>query len=269
MKQSKPLNRLLTNKRGQIPTTDIVGTVVDGIRSFITWFLNTAPKPLLFLLFLVFLLFLGNLLIPLLLNSMGYHCDTQGTVWKVGGLQLFTNFDLVRHKPEYVISDGVQYQELPWLCGSGREDQHIALCTNCTHNETFLGVSTTCASDGYRLDHYPLLTRLTCNWIGCAPPEYYFYNYTVDKFECMDSSCINATLDDYNRRIYEIEGATPAYPFVNGSYDYMNLMYVACAEDNPVNVRLTLYGIDIFSYKLWVALTILGILIYFYSQFRK
>lgn len=266
----KALKRLLNNKRGQVPTTDIVGTIVNGIRSFISWFLSTAPKPLLFALFLVFILLLGNLLVPLLLNGFGYHCDTHGTVWKVSGLNIFANFDILRHKPDI---EEANTQNIPLLCGgSGQvEGTKVIYCTDCpVNNETFKLVDQFCVGDGYKPVAYSsFLQKLNCNWFGCAPPDGYFYNFSLDKFQCYEEFCQNKTLEDYNAKIYEIEGATPAYAYINGSYDYRNLLYMKCSVANPVNIRLTLYGIDIFAYQLWVTLAVLGVLMYFYNHFRK
>jgi hypothetical protein len=222
-----------------------------------------------FILFLVFILFLGNFIVPLMLNNLGYHCDTEGVVWRVEGLHLVTNLDLFRTKPD--LSEDFT-KNIPLICGGSgkREGSKVVICTNCPVNNETLRVSDQfCIGDGYRLTTYEtFFEKLNCNWYGCKPPEGYYYNYTVDKYVCDSTFCINQTLTEYNNKIYEIESATPYFNVVNDTYDYRGLIYPKCAEDNPVNIRMTLWGIDILDYKLWVALMILGILIYFYTQFK-
>ncbi len=262
------MRKLLRTKKGLIPTTDIISTIVNGIRSLISWFLQVTPKPLLFLLFLMFILLLGSFIVPLMINGMGYHCDTSSVVWKISGLQLFTNFDIMRHKPEL----DANYMGIPFICdgGSGKDGKVMGLCTNCSREtNATLNTYAFCLGDGYRLPEYPYWSqKLECEWLRCAPPEDYFYNYTEDKFQCAEAWCINATMDDYNQRIYSVDGATPVYRDTSGNYSSLNLIYFKCKENDPTNIRLTFFGLDVFDYKTWIALATIGILLTFYSKYR-
>lgn len=252
------MKKLLKNKKGQIPTTDILSNIINGIRSSVSWFLQTAPKPLLLVLFLMFILLLGNFLMPLMVNSFGYHCDTNYNVWKISGVNLFTNYDILRSKPNVEEADTL---EIPFTCGdSGQKaGTKVAICTNCTEsNPNAPQQEIYCISDGYAPEVYnSFLERLNCNFYGCAPPDDYYYDYETDKYVCGNANCVNRTLEDYNNKIYETDGAIPVYvdPAKNRSVD--NMIYFKCKENNPTNIRVTIYGLDIFDYKIWVALFVL------------
>ncbi len=152
------MKKLLKSKKGQLPVTDVFSNIVNGIRSLITWLIAVMQKPLLAIIFLMFIVLLGGFLIPLFLNGVGYHCDTNGQVWKVSTLSIFYNFDLLREKPSFT-ETGVT---IPLACGgSGITNNLVALCTNCTRNDT-VGGSYGCVTDGHRLANYTFLERFTC-----------------------------------------------------------------------------------------------------------
>lgn len=245
------IKRLLRSKRGQIP---IVSDIINGIRSFVSWFFQSMPKPLLAVFFLFFILLLGNFLLPMVLNGMGYHCDTNHNVWKVSGLNVLSNFDLIRKKPDY---DSPNLENVPFLCSNSQ----MPICTNCTKNIT-IGLAGVCSTDGYRPDEgYNVFRTLSCVWIGCGPDEGYFYNLSADVFQCYESFCMNKTLDDYNDKLYSIEGATPVYGN-ESSRTAESMIFFKCQERNPTNIRLTIFGIDVFDYRVWIALFVLGAIFY-------
>lgn len=261
------MRKLLKNKKGQLPVTDVLGNILNAIRSFISWFLNIAPKPLLILFFLAFILLIGNFLMPLIVNGLGFHCDTSGTVWKISGTALFTNFGLIMNKPDLEEAD---LQNIPVICGSTGKMREMVICTNCTINTSQDVILAGCAGDGYRLDDYKFFRAFLCEWLGCAPPVGYFYNYTEDKYQCYESHCINKTLDDYNNRLYSVESATPVYgESIEGNYSVFRMIYFKCQQRNPINIRLTFFGIDVFDYKIWVALFVIGGMLIFMSQYQK
>jgi len=252
MQHTKPLKRLFRNKKGII-IGDLFQSVLDGIRSFFNWFFQTLPKPLLAILFLAFILLMGNFLIPLVLNTTGYHCDANGQVWKVSGLSVFSNLDIMRNKPE-INGDLI---DIPFLCNRAS----IALCTDCNAS-----AEDVCQDDGYRLNKYNWGQQFHCNWLGCAPPEGYFYNLTVNKFDCNEDFCINASLEDYNQKLYSIEGAAPVKSSDDTDFSAEGMIYFKCQANDPTNIRLTFFGIDIFDFRIWVALFVLGAFVWFKSK---
>lgn len=258
------MRKLIKSKKGQIPTTDIIGSIVNGIRSFISWFLQVTPKPLLFLFFLVFILLLGNFLMPLIVNGMGYHCDTNYNVWKVTGLEIFTNFDLLRNKPNYDEPDIV---EVPFICFSSTGARTISYCTNCTYDPDSNGG---CLTDGYRLEEYSGIGKtFYCEWLGCSPEQGYFFDTSANVFICYEDYCINKTLEDYNNRLYSIEGAIPVYQDQLNNNSVYNMIQFKCQENNPLNIRLTFFGIDVFDYRVWVALALIFALIWVMVNVKK
>jgi hypothetical protein len=259
---------MFNSKKGLI-VGDIFTSIVNGIRSLISWFFQTAPKPLLFLFFLMFLIFVSNLVIPLISNSIGFHCDTNKVVWKVDGLNLFSNFDILRHKPN---TEGVDYLEIPTLCGGSGlvGGNRITYCTNCTVNNINLPPTEQyCTSDGYREEYFNILKKMNCNFFKCGPPVNYFYNFTEDKFQCLDFGCNNRSIEEYNHLIYATEGATPAYDSPIGNYSGSKIVYFKCPENNPTSIRLTFFGLDVFDYKIWLLMIFVIMIVWFYGKVNE
>lgn len=240
---------------------NVLQTLLDGIRSLVNWFLKTLPKSVLFLLFLFMIIGIASFIIPLTANSFGYHCDTSGTVWKLPALSLGTNLDLLRHKPNI---EEANYQDIPFWCTKVA----IATCHNCTTNITGLSTAEECITDGYRLDSYAgLLRQVRCNVLNCKAPEGYFYNYTAGKFQCYQHFCQNQSLTQYDSKIYNTEGATPAYTDID-SKSYRNIVYWRCNKNDPSQIEFTFYGIPVFDLKIWLILMLMGIIIYIIKHFN-
>ncbi len=263
--------KILKNKKGQgVPTMDPLQTLIDAIRSIISWFLAVTPKPMLMLIFLFMLVGLGSFFIPLFLNGLGYHCDTNGVVWKIGGTQFLVTFDLLRNKPEF--DQGI-YMKIPTMVcgGSGKYPNPImAICTDCPKSN-INGTFEYCSGDGQRLNNtwWQFYNQLACEWQQCGPPENYFYNFTEDKYQCDDTSCINESLAAYNQKLYSTIGAFPVYTFEDeDKYNYLKLVYLKCQTNNPTNIRLTFFGIDVFDYKLWLLLLLVGTLLTLYFKLK-
>jgi hypothetical protein len=244
---------------------DIFQSIIDGIRSFISWFFSVAPKPLLYFFFLMFLILMGNFLIPLISNAFGYHCDGSGTVWKTETFDFISNLDLLRHKPDL---ENEIYRDLPFMCDI--RPQFMVKCTNCSYNGTGLFESQYCVTTGYPLAEYTSFTKkLICNTYGCKPPKGYVYNYTIDKFQCVEDFCVNETLNDYNQKIYKIEGAVPVYYDSYGNFSAQNVIYFKCKANNPTNIRLTFFGLDIFDYRIWLMFILIGMVFWGYKNISK
>jgi len=263
----KPFSKMLNSKKAFIGG-DFLKAGLDAFRSLLSWFFQTMPKPLLFIVFLMFVVLLSNFIVPIMANSFGYHCDGSGTVWKVNGLDFLVNFDLMRSKPEI---SGV-YVTIPFICdgGSGKRGKVMGLCTDCPReeNET-LNTYSNCIGDGNRLDDYPYWTqKLECEMMKCAPPIGHIYNYTADKFQCVETHCINQTLLEYNNKIYSTRMSMPAYGGDFDNYTADNVVYFKCQEENPTNIRLTFFGLDIFDYRIWLIGMLLGLIIFAYTRLK-
>lgn len=248
--------KLLKSKRGQIDA------IAEGITGFVSWFFQTMPKPLLLFIFLFFILLVGNLIIPGLINMLGFHCDSGGTIWKASAINILGNAKLISGRPS-----GTQtiYKDIPGYCLKNRE-VFALYCTDCPFNN----LTMTCTGDGNRLSSYPVLNPWWyCELHGCAPPEGYFYNMSASMYQCSDPACVNKTLTDYDTELYTIAGAAPFYSTSTKSYDFKKLIYLKCQRNNKVNIRLTFFGIDVFDYKLWLALFVLGAIVWFKINYMK
>lgn len=210
------------------------GQVVDffaGIQRGISWFLQSAPKPLLLLLFLLFLVGFSALF-TVFLNSTGNFCDTAGNEYKTGTFEVVNNFQLISTMPKEEDLNSEQldadeytkgtiqecsflYEQEEWLYTEKGEKVYKNLttsyyfqddgCIECTHSvwaipQGFLGGYK--SRTGICLDQvvYPNDYEQRSFWekrscgetLGrCAIPEGYYYDATTDTFICDDELCKN------------------------------------------------------------------------------
>jgi len=112
------------------------------------------------------------------------------------------------------------------------------------------------------------------DWMGrCAVPEGYYYDSNLDRFVCDDELCMNEEGDTntvgelWNLKLKE-RGATLKAPSIYGDKDYRNAVRVEC-ESGSVEPTLRFYGIDVFNYKIWLMLMVLGGLMWAVFKIKK
>ena len=297
--RQKIFKSLLKNKRGAI--SGIISSVGDIIRTAF----DTVPRPVKFVLFLLLLLFIG-LLIQSILSVTGIYCDSADNPVQLHGgfiknLQLmdevpnsiFLNLD-AEEEGEYGIS---QFSDLitdcsriiPWgtiQYSDGTEEaftnKHFfdgGRCTDCenviifaqTANGDFYDTYHYCTGDVLRLDKEDksVWQKMFCSGVlrGCEPPEHYFWSQELGIFLCADETCEGITLGDkWDAKLQEA-GAVYLYPEgETEDISYNKFVGISCTDIKP---NITIYGIRIFDYQMWIMLTLVGILIWVYTKLKR
>jgi len=131
-----------------------------------------------------------------------------------------------------------------------------------------------CFGDAYAIDYDEMgwIQKLVCKPNSrCMPPEHYYYDYSSGLFTCQDLDIcgVNATnnsityrLDDYLKSA----GAELMYGEESNN-DYKRLLYFKCSKD--ANPNLTLYGIPIFDYKIWLVLMVIAGMFLFLRNIKR
>ena len=293
------LRSLLKNKRGAI--SGIISSAGDIIKIGF----STIPRPIKFILFLFLLLFVG-ILLQLTLSMMGIYCDSANNPVKLHGgfiknLQLadeIPNTEFLNLEAEEQAEFGISYfSNLITKCSKkisygiiqyedGTEEAFTdtnffdgTFCTNCESvtiieqlaNGDVFDTHNFCTDDVIRVDREDksVWQKMFCGGVfgGCEPPEHYFWSQNLDNFLCADETCEGITLGDkWDAKLQEAE-ATYLYP--EGYLDdttYTKFVGIICTDIKP---NLTIYGIPVFDYKIWVLLMLVAILVWFITKIKR
>lgn len=273
----------------------IIGEIWDGIRWIIDFFFSKAPTPIIIMIFLMFLMLLDPLT-SLMFNLAGFHCNSDNEVMKLSALQIGANVQLLIQAQEEVITGeelnfsevhpDKQPSECYFYARETSEINHYETCynvsdtTNCTYLYD-LGSCFNCTNDDIYFektafffvsewkdvcldDAYPpppsdnFADGLTCNH-GCDIPNNYKFDHETGTYKCTDlSECgNNATPTDTQKdQILRNNGAEPLYETKGVNEDYTGVITMQC--DNSNRARMTFFGIDLFSYKIWLFLIVIG-----------
>lgn len=156
-------------------------------------------------------------------------------------------------------------------------------CTNCDEvtieeftPNIFAGISTgdlrsgVCWGEVEKLPDSELswLQRTSCGGSGgeCEPPDDYKYDPDTNRYECSIASCGGKTAgDDWDDKLRKA-GATPIYTTGQGtiSTKHTGFVGIKCRDIKP---RLSIFGIEIFDYRLWVIIMLLVIGIWALKEF--
>lgn len=97
----------------------------------------------------------------------------------------------------------------------------------------------------------------------CIPPEHYYYEYDTGTYDCedLDICGVNVTNDSIVPVIDEelkSVGAELMYP--NQEFkDYRSAILFKC--DKSLKPQITLYGLPVFNYKVWLLIMVISILV--------
>lgn len=273
----------------------IIGEIWDGIRWIVDFFFNKAPTPILIMFFLLFLLFLDPLS-SFLLNIGGFHCNSDNRVMKVSPINVGANTRLVFERRDEPFvgeelnfsdvhpdkqpsdcyfyareTDEINHYETCWDLNETTNCSYLydlGSCFNCTNDDiyfektAFFFVSEwkdVCLDSAYPPPETASLTdSLTCNH-GCEIPTSYVWNVTTGTYQCTDlSECgENATPTSTEiDQILEGNNANLVYDTKDVQEDYTGAVTIKC--NNAGRARLTFFGIDIFSYKIWLFLIVIS-----------
>jgi hypothetical protein len=122
------------------------------------------------------------------------------------------------------------------------------------------------------------LLRTSCEDVLCSPPIYYHYDYELNKYVCDYDNCVQFIIPIWNDLLYNKFHATLLYPSgelgslqsntTNKKYrpTYNNAIGLTCKDYNP---KISIFKINIFDYKLWIAITLIGLCFWAYKSFKK
>jgi len=295
----------------------ILDELFSGIRWFIDFFLNKAPKPIKILIFLIFVLVFFSF-IPVFLQMAGIHCTSGLKPVKVSPFKITQNFRLMMLDKDNVFNqseftpegvgrildiptascvwdvcelDGTYYwmseeecenenateKHLYQMAGSIFGYQFSCATCNGTFNETFfvrgsIGTSKTltyvCDGDAYRIEQDDMnwYQKTTCDPNDrCMPPVGYYFKSDSGKYTCYDLNICgdNITTETVEPAI-DIELRDADAQLIYGDFgesDYRRLLTFKC--DKELSPQLTIFGIPLFDYKIWVML----LLIYVFGAF--
>lgn len=282
----------------------IIQEIFDGIRWLIDFFFNKTPRVIQIMIFLLLILVVGNI-VNFVLQLGGLHCNSHKEPMKISLIDISTNYDLLQRSNKVFTAENYTLCEVnDALCGNEHDayffayklgDGYYTECnlTNPEPNCTYLykdGVCFDCneqeicfkeaqflwfCGNWYSVclgDAYPADPDVTDVVTRCSDkyeiPEHYKFSSTTGLYECVDDYCgSNAThvplasIDE----ILDRKGAELVY--VNESDQMIDFVKLSC--NNNYKIRLTFFGIDIFSYKYWVIILLIYSMFIFLSLIQR
>jgi len=290
---------LIRNKKGVIS----LGGIVSGAGSLIQSFFEVLPKPIKFVIFLILILLLGSI-INFSLQIFGVFCDSADNPVFIGA-NVFSNAGLLDEipDPETIGLEAIKpssTQRTTLRCGFCTDDIKIryvesGVIENITQDTCFypdmgcieclgdlvnfaneiniLGSADEwCMGDARRKDRdeMSLMSKWFCGakWFGrCEPPEHYYYDSAINQYVCEDETCMGITAGDIWDSKLLGKGASYLYPEgQREGVSYEKFAGITCKDLKP---NITVYGIPIFDYRIWLFLMVCVILVGFYFKIKR
>ena len=295
--EKKIPHKIVKNKKGVISITGII----SGAGQLLGNLFEVMPKPVKFLFFLLIILILGGV-IHFGLQVFGVYCDSGNNPVYLGA-NIFSNIGLMDEipNPEIIgleaistgsLQKGVEECSVCYDAGTIiYEDGSTEGFTKkrCFYNgrggcvlcelavidpDRFQLTQATkwCIGDAIRKDRedMSIMQKWTCGaeWFGrCEPPEHYYYDYNADLYVCGDETCSGITAGQIWDEKLQSKGAKPIYPEGQiAGKGYKKFIGITCYDLKPV---VSLYGIPIFDYKIWVFLTLIGVIFWIIIKIKK
>lgn len=279
----------------------IISDIIGTIQKVIDWVQRTIPKPVQFLFFLVFLLFIGNTLMPVFFNMMGTFCidgekytndfydvpTNLMATFKIMGLDDSQENGTYGTLPvELNCLEAIYNDTSPGNPNALVYYYDGGFCTNCTRVENsgdpyylISGVvpyndnDGMCRGDAY---HIPDVQKTTLQrWMcenqfdesflafGCEPPPGFRYSWTNNIYECIDFNiCGNMTEASLLKGSFIAKGFTRV---IETSEAEPSLVGTTCVGSKP---KFSVVGIDIFSWSIWLFLTLIGLIFWVWYKFK-
>jgi len=293
--------KLFINKRGIGfigSLINIVSDTLSHLRELIGQMLSKAPRILYPVLFLFFILVIGGLM-NFFLQMSGFHCDTNKNTVKVDIIDVVGNWDLYQRKPSekninsteidlesnFLGSDkcSVTFRQgtLEFENGSQIEFNDTkyfydgVYCNQCSEIisvwNNWNGEHAFCYGDVYRNENITGRHLLfwsknkECKKEGnylCMPPENYFYNSSINKYQAIIISQANTLGKRYDQLLYDDYNGKP-FSFHNET----KAIDIRC-NDN-YDTHLTFFTINVFDFTLWILLYIFGAMVWIYLKFVR
>lgn len=294
MKKKKITNKLLRNKKGAL---------LDGIGNLIQGIIDIVPPQVKFLFFLL-LIVLFSYVLTIIFNAFGVYCNTANEPVKINA-NLFQSVSLIGQTPELteINQQAVEGNVKSCRVQLGRGDGFIyypstntsqeitsdswyykgTYCSQCTLgivknmvNETREEVSSggeVCVGTATPTptDDKTWWQRVVCNddnqfFGSCEPPEGYQFDPSIGLYVCASQSCESRTIaDEWDGKLRE-RGANLLYDNYGGERDISEkgFLGITCTDLAP---RLAIFGLDIFTFTIWIFLTLIILLFWAWKHF--
>ncbi len=278
----------------------VIEEIIDGVKWLIDMFLYKLPKPLKFLMFLFMLIIFGSI-ISSFIHLTGVHCNSDREPMTISPLSFFSNvnfmfldesdvYNPMAYVPETtsIVSSCVwavcnNSGEYYWRSASECVNETIEYklqsagdtfgCVLCNKTDIYVSQSVgykhltyICDDDAVKIPYNDM------NWFqqtfcdtdnDCMPPPNFYFDSTTGLYTCgnLDKCGINVTNETI---IYEVDElllerqADLLYKDKENK-DYKRLIEIRC--DESLRPDLTFYGINLFSYKIWLFLIVIYILV--------
>lgn len=122
-----------------------------------------------------------------------------------------------------------------------------------------------CYGDAYKIEDYNWWQDLHCrDWWSCNIPENYYWENETGLFTCLNDDVCGENVTENTERITNVDfallqaGATPFYEGQVSDRSYKKFVGVTC--DTDYNPHLTIAGIKIFDYKIWLMIMVIYVL---------
>jgi hypothetical protein len=130
-----------------------------------------------------------------------------------------------------------------------------------------------CFTDAYRKDLQDInwFNRyFSCTLSDCVPPEHYYWESSDGTFTCANLALCGANATKITYTIdneLKDRGAVDYYGDKEDELSYENTVRIKCTERGQP--KIFIFKIDIFDYKIWLLLFVLGMLFYFLSHIKN
>ena len=286
MKKKNTNIRLFSNKKGSI---------LDNIGGFISGVVSVVPPQVKFLLFLLIMVFFSYIL-TILFNGFGVFCNSAGEPVKLNanflsGISLMSEVPSASEVGSQDIEANVKQCREYIEAGEGNITIPVfnrteaittskwyytgSYCSDCVQaiikREGKSDLEVCYSPATYKTkDEKTWWQNVVCNsesyvWGRCEPPEHYYFNEQTGLFSCEDGSCDRITVGQLWDEKLRSKGAELIYPESIGRDKTSNgFIGLTCTDIDP---RLAIFGIDLFTFNMWLFITLIVILIWAWMHF--
>jgi len=114
--------------------------------------------------------------------------------------------------------------------------------------------------------------KSVCGSGECEPPINYKYSSDLNRYICVDDSCLSQTGQGQNSGAkwdeeLKKKGAERFYPEgITNELSDINAVGFVCEDLKP---KLTFFGIEVFNYRYWILIMVISVMMYFLFKFKR
>lgn len=269
--------------------------LLDDIRGLINDFFDKTPRIVQLLMGLLLVAIVG-ILITFSLQLFGFHCNSDKVVMKISTINFPANLGMIfLDKTDEPLPNSLTQCEAETLvskfmitCSQESTDiciKHIRqvdgdLWESCNMTNPPIdciyglrSIRATCNTTSIYLDSRSWTNRFTLclndanqvnlswwetGYPDCAFPTHYYFSSTTGKYECLDMDYCGTNATAKPKTILDDKlasyGAVPYYQSTNEN-DINSAVLLTC--NNDYTAQVTVYGIPIFDYQIWILMMVI------------